>query len=95
MLRLIKTEKLEKYKYKADCCVPLTEWQQGWNDAINAILSETPIIDFEPVVRCKDCKFAHMTYDGECKYCDVWEAEGQMYLDGDFYCAFGKRRKDD
>lgn len=47
------------------------------------------------LVRCKDCKYAHMTYGGECKYCDMWEEEGEMYLDGDFYCAFGERKEDD
>lgn len=35
---LIDTEKLEKDK--ADCCVPLSEWQQGWNDAIDVIMGE-------------------------------------------------------
>ena len=48
------------------------------------------------LVRCKDCKFSHMTYDGECKYCDMWSDSGMtFYLDGDFYCAFAERREDD
>ena len=59
------------------------QYEKGWNDRDNEI------------VRCKDCRYAHMTYDGECKYCDVWEAEGEMYLDGDFYCAFGERKEDE
>jgi len=46
-MRLIDAEKLEKYK--ADCCVPLTEWQEGWNDAIDTIIDETPTVDAEPV----------------------------------------------
>lgn len=45
------------------------------------------------IVRCKDCKFAHMTYGGECKYCDAWESEESLYLDGDFFCAFGERKE--
>lgn len=55
-------------------------------------LSDIPSADVTPVVRCKDCKFAHMTYGGECKYCDAWESEESLYLDGDFFCAFGERK---
>lgn len=43
------------------------------------------------LVRCKDCIFAHLTYDGECKYCDAWSGEEPLYLDGDFYCSFGEK----
>ena len=48
----------------------------------------------EPVVRCSECKYAHMTYDGECKYCDFWQEDGgdALYLDKGFYCAAGERR---
>ena len=46
------------------------------------------------VITCKDCKHAHMTYGGECKYCDKWEEDGEaLYLDGDFFCAYGERRE--
>ena len=56
--------------------------------------------DFVEVVRCKDCQYASLTYDGECKYCQRWKEkyDGEsvsLYLDGDFYCAFGERREDD
>ena len=64
-------------------------------ELIAQMIKSISTIDAEPVIRCKDCKYAYMTYDGECKYCDVWEAEGEMYLDGDFYCAFGKRKEDE
>lgn len=30
-------------------------------------------MSYEEIVRCKDCKFAYMTYDGECKYCSWGE----------------------
>lgn len=59
------------------------QYEKGWKDRDNEI------------VRCKDCKYAHMTYGGECKYCDVWEAQDEIYLDADFYCAFGERKEDD
>lgn len=55
--------------------------------------------DVVEVVRCKDCKHASLTYDGECKYCQRWKEkyDGEsvsLYLDGDFYCAWGERRED-
>lgn len=46
------------------------------------------------IICCRDCKYAHMTYDGECKYCDVWFSDEAMYVDGDYYCASAKRRED-
>lgn len=53
---------------------------------------EYPSID---IVRCKECKYAHMTYGGDCKYCDMWKDDEdgciELYLDGDFYCAYGER----
>lgn len=57
-------------------------------------------VDAIEVVRCKDCKYASLTYDGECKYCQRWKEkyDGEsisLYLDGDFYCAFGERREDE
>mgnify|MGYP006935958953 CR=1 FL=1 len=47
------------------------------------------------IVHCKECKNSHMTYGGLCKYCDMWEEDGDaLYLEGDFYCGFGERRED-
>jgi hypothetical protein len=49
----------------------------------------------ETIVRCKDCKYAHMTYDGECKYCDMFTDDDGRYVEcyypGDWYCADGER----
>lgn len=57
-------------------------------------INDAPTIDAVPVVRCKDCKYAHMTYSGECKYCDMWKEDGEaLYLDGDFFCAYGERKE--
>lgn len=47
------------------------------------------------VVRCRDCKYAKMTVQGECKHCDFWQGDDHseaMCLDGDFFCAAGERR---
>ena len=59
---------------------------------------DAPTADVVTVVRCKDCKYAHMTYDGECKYCDKMKerADGEsisLYLPGDWFCADGERRE--
>lgn len=60
---------------------------------ITYMLENLPSADAVVVVRCKDCKYSHMTYDGRCKYCDKWEEDGEaLYLDGDFYCAYGERK---
>ena len=57
-------------------------------------LEEVPSAQPE-IIHCKECKFAHMTYDGECKYCDVWFHDESEYLDGDYYCASAERRTDE
>lgn len=60
-----------------------------------------PAVDAAPVVRCRDCKYAHMTYDGEVKYCDrisMPDDEGDygyaLYLLGDWFCADGERKEE-
>lgn len=73
--------------------IPALTWDEQRHH-INAIRKK--IDDIEIVVRCKDCKYSHMTYDGRCKYCDKWEEDGEaLYLEGDFYCAYGKRKGGD
>lgn len=49
------------------------------------------------VIRCKDCKFAHITNDGRyCKYCDMFTDDyGQlieMYFESNFYCGYAERK---
>ena len=49
------------------------------------------------IIRCRDCKFAHITNDGRyCKYCDMFTDDyGQlieMYFDSNFYCGYAERR---
>ena len=89
MPRLIDAEKLAEYK--ASGVSDLTEWQKGWNDAIDTIMGETPTVDAEPVVRCKDCKFWHT----EGQYCDrfgvMWE---EFYTSPNDYCSWAERRED-
>lgn len=68
----------------------------SWFKALELAIHELSV-DAVPVVRCKDCKYAHMTYDGECKYCDFWQEDGgdALYLDVGFFCAAGERREGD
>lgn len=62
-------------------------------------LDEMPSADVVEVVRCRDCKYAHLTYSGDCKQCDMWvdddDLQLTLYLDGDFYCSYGERRTDE
>lgn len=51
------------------------------------------------VIRCKDCKFAHMTApkfgrEPECKYCDIWFPNEKVYLEGNYYCASAERKEE-
>lgn len=65
------------------------ETKEAIDMAIEALSAPTDI------VHCKECKYSHMTYGGLCKYCDMWVEVGDaLYLEGDFYCGFGKRRED-
>ena len=58
------------------------------------LIEEAP----DAVVRCKDCMYAHLTYDGECKYCDLDEDEDGFveaaYRPGDWFCAGGERKEE-
>jgi hypothetical protein len=57
------------------------------------------LMERETIVRCKDCKYAALTYQGELKYCKYFVDEygftnsgDPLYLEGDFFCAAGQRR---
>lgn len=52
------------------------------------------------IIRCRVCKYATITVNGECKYCakftahdeDGYGADSRLYLPGDFFCAWGERK---
>lgn len=44
------------------------------------------------IIRCKDCKYARLTSDGNCKYCDIWFPDEAEYMDGNYYCASAERK---
>lgn len=91
MEKLINAEKL--VEYKASGVSELTEWQKGWNDAIDTIMSETPPVDAVEVVRCKDC-----IHSGQCTKEIIMRIRvgSNLYcpLGSDGFCSLGKRRKD-
>lgn len=71
MPRLINADKL--VEYKASGVLELTEWQKGWNDAIDTIISEVPIVKAEPV-RYGKWLDADDGIDWTCSRCrhDAW-----------------------
>ena len=59
---------------------------------IEDVLEDVEPADVVPVIRCRDCKYSHMTYDGKCKYCDIWFPDEDEYMDGDYFCASAEQR---
>ena len=57
-------------------------------------IDNAPTVDAVEVLRCKDCKHAHLTIGSEVKYCDMWSNGEELYLPPDFHCAAGERRAD-
>lgn len=46
----------------------------------------------DEIVRCRDCKYAHLTYDGDVKYCDVWSPDETCYMNSNNFCSLGERK---
>lgn len=82
MPRLIDANNLAEYKFASDRIIP-TEWQQGWNDALDFVINEVPTVD---VVQCKDCIYYHKGdwYDDDV--CKVHSNNDRGY------CAWGERK---
>ena len=59
---------------------------------LRATVNDAPSID---IVTCYMCKHSHMTYDGQCKYCDnITDDDGnviEVYFDADHFCSYGSR----
>lgn len=51
--------------------------------AIEDMINETPTVEAEPVVRCKDCKYLE---EDECPWTGV--------IDWNGYCSRGEKRKE-
>ena len=74
-------------------------WKLKVTASAESIMNQ--FIDFvkeapDEVVVCKDCKYAHLTDDGICKYCDQWKDDDglllTLYVSGDFHCGFGDQK---
>lgn len=54
-------------------------------------------VDAVEVVRCRDCRFSHLTNDGVreyCDYCDYYEnGVIAVCFELDHFCSHGKRRE--
>lgn len=60
-------------------------------------VANVTLTEYPKVIRCKNCKFSHMTNDGRyCKYCDMFTDDyGQlieMYFESNFYCGYAERK---
>lgn len=65
-----------------------------WDDWNGELLKEK-----HKIVRCKECKHARMTADGEiCKYCELEEDENgflrEVCHDADWFCADGEVKQE-
>lgn len=65
-----------------------------WVDRIEVVLKNQPIIDADPIIRCKDCKNWERTWTSHspdyhyCPFIDYFTYES-------FYCAKAERRADE
>lgn len=57
---------------------------------IGEIIKSVPVVDAEPVVLCKDCKYAVLYEDAEIPYCDNEDGICGWVTEYDF-CSQGKR----
>ena len=77
---LIDANELYKHKFKStsERMDLEVEYMFGWNDAIDAIVENSPTVDAVEVVRCKDCR--HWIKDGKicCGQTTVGEDESSV-----------------
>ena len=69
----------------------LVEEEHQFLDCLISDMKKLPSAQTE-IIRCKDCKYARLTHDGSCKYCDIWFPDEAEYMDGDYYCASAERK---
>ena len=96
MEKLISTDALEGGKFHSiEDWAPIeaSSWQRGWNDAIDAIISNVSTVDAPEVVRCKDCihYYADPWGYGNC----VFEGGVSRRTKTSDFCSWGERREDD
>ena len=103
-MRLIDADALKDRLEDLRSYTALNKEQAYYRGETNALkiairsVKNAPTVDAVPVVRCKDCKHAHLTYDGDCKYCQLdidRDFTEETYRNGDWFCADGERMATD
>ena len=83
--------------------IDATWFEPSYTDPLNVLTEVRDRLKALPsaqpeIIRCKDCRFATLTYDGDCKYCQYLEGEfgltDAVYFDGNDYCSHAERRTD-
>ena len=94
MPRYIDADKLESLRdIMADKCDGIGE--SIWNQ-FRTTVEWTPTVDAVEVVRCRECKHAHMlTFENgiHCLSCNYQNAHG-MLVENHGFCYWGERRED-
>ena len=71
----------------------MSDYKNGWNDALDAATTQAPTVDAVDVVRCKDCKH----WNEETGWCDEHShffndgMDWDVFNDDDF-CSCGERK---
>ena len=73
---------------------PLHTWYKGIDKDIREAIKLAKKALLQPkIIHCKECKYAKMTFNGECKYCDIWFPDESCYLSGDNFCSSAERKE--
>lgn len=65
-------------------------------DVVTPVLINTPTVDAQPVVRCKDCKYLRIDEDFVTgRYCALRNVNGGRFCKDDDFCSYGRRKEND
>ena len=64
----------------------------GYPKLAEVVMDKKRFPSIQPeIIKCGECKYAHITYSGEVKYCDFWETEDPIYMSADNFCSNAER----
>ena len=96
-MKLVDANAIEKELWRIRCQYQMLDDTQTADKIMHGlfraeqVLKDAEIIDAEPVVRCKDCR-----WQGDDEHCPVCNSCGRGNLpSGDWYCADGERKDDE
>ena len=80
-------------------CLECIHWKpcysgKEWDATIGTPCEYFSTIDVVEVVRCRNCKYGEMD-DPDFPDQFLCRYNGALWSNGDFFCAFGERRKDE